>query len=335
MKPGEPDPDNPKPEDGAGPEGKAPDNPWLAPAEESAQRRSARIEDLVRQGRGAGLSGPGGLGARTLMPWLAGLAVLGWLGLTSVHVLTPDERGIVTTLGRYSGTIGEGVHFTLPWPIQQVRERQGAGFTITTLPDKDGEALMLTRDGELIDLAFQLRWSLRDARRFENAFADPGVAVGRLATSQMRAAVAETDFDALHQGTRQAEVQHRVAGRLQRALDALGAGVAVEAVEITRAAPPGRLADAFKRVQAARGEVTKERERAEQWAQQTLDNARTEAAAFDRVYAQYKLAPAVIKRRMYYETMERVLSNSDRVVIGAASASLPAPDKTSSGAKQP
>ena len=55
--------------------------------------------------------------------------------------------------------------------------------------------------------------------------------------------------------------------------------------------------------------------------------AQGDAASFDKVYAQYKLAPEVTRRRMYYETMERVLSNNDKVIMeGNTTSYLPLPE---------
>jgi modulator of FtsH protease HflK len=53
------------------------------------------------------------------------------------------------------------------------------------------------------------------------------------------------------------------------------------------------------------------------YALQLTAKAQGEAAAFDKVYAQYKLAPEVTRRRMYYETMERVLSKVDKTIVEA------------------
>jgi membrane protease subunit HflK len=132
----------------------------------------------------------------------------------------------------------------------------------------------------------------------------------------MRAGIAETPFDEVYEGRRQAELQQRVVGRIQRALDAWRSGIRVDSLEVTRAAPPTRLAEAFKKVGATRAEIERDRKKALDWADQTLRIAQSEAAAFNRVYERYKLAPQVVRKRMYYETMERVLQNNRHIVIG-------------------
>jgi modulator of FtsH protease HflK len=307
-------------------------NPWLPPAEDGDSRRSARIDDLLRQRRGPAGSGggwpplPGGDKARVILPWvIAGSAVLLALS-TSLHVLDQGQSGTVTTFGRFSRSLGPGMHLTMPWPIEAVAVRSGKGAEELDLPEKGGEMLMLTRDGELIDLSFQLRWEVSDARRFAGAFADPETSLRSLALAEMRAGIAEVPFDELYEGKRQAELQQRVAGRLQRALEAMRAGVKVDSIEVTRGQPPARLAEAFKKVGAAKTEIERARKEAEAWANQTRGNANAEAAAFNKVYEQYQLAPQVIRKRMYYETMERVLRNNQNLVVGGnGGAAAPAP----------
>jgi modulator of FtsH protease HflK len=289
-------------------------NPWSPPAGDGETRRQRRGPS----GGGGWPPLPGGDKARAFLPWvLAGSAVLLAFS-TSFHVIDQGQSGAVTSLGRYSRSLGPGAHLTLPWPIEAVAVRGGQSAAVLSLPDKGGEMLLLTRDGELIDLSFQLRWQVSDPRRFARAFADPEASLRSLTQAEM-------GFDEVYEGKRQADLQQRVTGRLQRTLNALRAGVKVESIEVTRAQPPGKLSEAFKKVDAAKSEVNKVRRDAEKWADETRRNAQADAAAFNKVYEQYKLAPQVIRQRMYYETMERVLRNNQQIVVGGNAAVAPPP----------
>lgn len=95
-----------------------------------------------------------------------------------------------------------------------------------------------------------------------------------------------------------------------------------------RASPPGKVVSAFQQVTAAQQDAQRDRSNAQAWAQQLLARAQGDAAAFDKVYGQYKLSPEVTKRRMYYETMERVLGNNDKVIVEAQGVTtyLPLPE---------
>ncbi len=255
-------------------------------------------------------------------PW----ALLGsrsaWLMSTSIHVLAQGERGVLTTLGRYDGTLGPGLNITMPWPFQQVLRRDVGQEKTTPLPEKEAETLMLTSDGELIDVRLQVRWQVKDLRAFTYAFPDGEAAIRRLADSAIRAAIAETTFDDVRDGKRRAELQQRVTDRLQRVLDAWRAGVTIAGVEITDARPPAKLADTFKKIGAANEEAVKNRERALTYANQVRLDADAEAAAFDRAYQLYRIAPDVARAEIYYDTVEKMLRNNP-VVIGSGNGVTP------------
>ena len=301
----------------------APRNPWLSPDEASTTpRRSANIEQIFRNlGNRGGPQRPAA--ALRWLP-LAALGLLsGWLVSTSVHVIKQDERALVITMGRYTETLGPGLHVTMPWPLQSVLRRDVGQEVTSSLPDKDAETLMPTRDGALIDLTFQLRWRVSDLRQFSFGLADPEAAIRRLADAEMRAAVAELPFDDVFSGKRQAELQQRVMGRVQAVLNAWHAGVTVSGVEVLRRGPPAQLVATFQKITTARNDADKLRERTLAWRGQQLANANIEARDFGEIYAKYQLAPAVTRTKMYYEMMDRVQRNNP-VVLGGTAAPGPA-----------
>ena len=104
---------------------------------------------------------------------------------------------------------------------------------------------------------------------------------------------------------------------MQQTLDAYRAGVVIQGVAIKQADPPAAVNDAFKEVTAAQQEAGSYINQANAYALQLRQKAQGEATAFDKVYDQYQLAPDVTKRRMYYETMERVLQKVDKTIIEA------------------
>jgi membrane protease subunit HflK len=101
---------------------------------------------------------------------------------------------------------------------------------------------------------------------------------------------------------------------MQKVLDAYRSGILIQGVDIKKVDPPAKVVDA-KEVLAAQQDAQSDVNRAQAWAQQTTARAQGDATAFDKVYEQYKLAPEVTRRRMYYETMERVLSQTDKVIV--------------------
>lgn len=310
---------------------KGPRNPWL-PQGETPPRRAAGLDELFRQ-RGGGnkgsgdRSGGGGGGGFPRLPrrsdggswWpaIAGGVALLWVGLTSVHMLGPKEQGIVSTFGKYSRTVGSGFAMTLPWPFQSIRVRDVTSIKLDTIPEGEGEKLMLTSDQNLVDLSYLVRWNIKDLELFTFQLEDPEGTVREVAEAAMRASIAEVPLRDALGGEGRGVVEQNVRLRMQAVLDAYRSGVLIQGVEIKKADPPDKVKTNFQQVTAAQQDAQREQSNAQAWAQQLLARAQGDAAAFDKVYAQYKLAPEVTKRRMYYETMERVLSANDKVVVEA------------------
>jgi membrane protease subunit HflK len=131
----------------------------------------------------------------------------------------------------------------------------------------------------------------------------------------MRATVAEVQLNEVIGGTGRGKIEQNVRVRMQAILDAYKAGVMIQGVELKKTDPPEKVVAAFQNVNVAQQQAEKYQADARAWAGQVMAIAQGEAAAFDKVYGQYKLAPEVTRRRLYYETMERVLRNNDKVVV--------------------
>ncbi len=307
---------------------KGPRNPWVSPGE-TPPRRSASIEDIFRNrepGKGGGGGGGGGPGFPKLprradggswVPAILGGLVLLWIGFTTTWMLGPKEQGIVTTFGKYSHTIQPGVSLTLPWPIQSVDTEDVTSIRRDTIPDSDVEKLMLTSDQSLVDISYIVRWNIKNLKLYKFQLEDPENTVKEVAEAAMRASVAEVSLNQVMGGTGRAQIEQNVRQRMQAVLDAYHSGVLIQGVDIKKTDPPEKVVAAFQGVSAAQQDAQRDISNAQAWAQQLLAQAQGSAAQFDKVYEQYKLAPEVTKRRMYYETMERVLSNNDKVIVEA------------------
>lgn len=313
---------------------RGPRNPWLPPGD-TPPRRSASIDDIFRSkgrqrpGGGGGGSG-GGMprlpqrpGGKSWFPLIVGAIVLVWLGITTLHTIGPKEQGVVTTFGKYSRTVQPGVAVTLPWPVQNIKITDVTSINRYTIPEGEAEKLMLTSDQNLVDLSYLVRWNIRDLKLYTFQLDDPEQTVREVADAAMRASVAEVGLRDAMGGAGRAMVEQNVRTRMQAILDFYHSGVMIQGVEIKKADPPGKVVAAFQQVTAAQQDAQRDMSNAQAWAQQLTARAQGDAAAFDKVYEQYKLAPEVTKRRMYYETMERVLSNNDKVVAGSNSGITP------------
>jgi membrane protease subunit HflK len=281
------------------------------------------LEELFRRGRarfgGGGGGGGGGFPGRpdrSLIIWGVIGLVLVWLVFTSMHSIEPGQRGVVSRLGRYNATLGPGVSLTFPSPIDRVRKIDVENFRNVDMGAEGSDDLMLTGDQNLIDLAYSVRWNIRTPELYLFQMADPDETIKEVAESAMRATISRVTLgDAM--GDRRADIETQVAESMQRILDSYRSGVQVQGIAIKQADPPDAVNDAFKRVTAAQQQAQSFINSANAYSLQLRQKAQGDATAFDKVFEQYRLAPEVTRRRMYYETMEQVLSKVDKTIVEA------------------
>ena len=273
------------------------------------------LDELLRRSRAR--LGPGGRKPdRSLILWTIVAFVTLWLLFTTVHRIAPEERGVVTTLGRYSRTLGPGIGITLPSPIERVQKVDVENIRSVELGSAAEETLMLTGDQNIIDIAYSVRWNIRDPEQYLFNLAEPEETVRQVAESAMRAVVSGVTLDEAI-GDKRGEIEAQVQENMQRILDSYQSGVLIQGVAIRQADPPAAVNDAFKEVTSAQQDAQSYVNQANAYALQLRQKAQGEATAFDRIYEQYRLAPEVTRRRMYYETMERVLQNVDKTIVEA------------------
>ena len=281
------------------------------------------LDEFMRRSRerfgGSGGGGGGGLSGRPnryIILWAAVGVLLLWLVFTSGHSISPGQRGVVTQLGRYSRTLGPGFSFTLPSPFERVTKLDVENIRNVDLGSSSGDDLMLTGDQNLLNLAYSVRWNVRTPELYLFQLSQPEETIREVAESAMRAVVSQVSLnDAM--GDRRAEIEAQVAINMQRILDSYRSGIQVQGIAIKQADPPDAVNDAFKQVTAAQQDAQTYINNANAYSLQLRQKAQGEATAFDKVYEQYRLSPDVTRRRMYYETMEQVLSKVDKTIIEA------------------
>lgn len=298
---------------------------------------------------------PGGTGGIPgwMMILLAGAVVaLAGFYLFTFRV-NPDEAGVVMRFGRYERLATPGLHFRWPPPIEEVRTpkvtRQniieigmrsgvpGRGYT-TTVRDVAEESLMLTGDENIVDVDFVVFWRIKPERVQDYLFniQNPETTVKEVAESAMREVVGQSNIQPILTEARQ-KTEQAVQKLIQETLDHYGAGIRIDQIQLQKVDPPEQVIDAFRDVQAARADKERlqneanryanevvpqargERDRmfqqAEGYKQQSIAEATGQTARFLKIYEEYKKAPEVTRRRMYLETMERVLGGTDKIII--------------------
>jgi modulator of FtsH protease HflK len=318
---------------GSGPSGGGPPD-----LEEILRRSQDRIRNFI----------PGGsMGGRGIAVVALLLAAI-WM-LTGFYVVGPAQVGINTRFGAYTGKTGEGLSYNWPYPIGQVSKpnveqvntisvgyRPGAGTSRGR--DVLEESLMLTGDENIIDIDFDVQWRISADRAEDFVFnlQNPEGTIKAVAESAMREVIGRRNIQAVLT-TEQASVASEVGDIMQQTLDAYGAGVRINIVQLQAVQPPAQVREAFFDVNAAqqdavrvqneaetfanrvvpeaRGQAARMVQQAEGYREQAINEASGQAARFRQVYDEYRKAPEVIRERIFLETMERVLSGMDKVII--------------------
>ncbi len=315
---------------GGGSGGDGPRNPWGQPPRRRKPGRTGEItslDEFLKKSRDRF----GGRFPQDGRPyWIYGLIAFAllWILFTSVHRISPQERGVVTTFGYYERTLRPGIGFSWPAPIGRVQKVDVENIRNMTIPDNSGtENLILTGDQNVIDLAYSVRWNVKDPERFLFQIAEPEQTIREVAESAMRAVVSRVSLDDAI-GAGRSQVEQNVEQNMQQLLDAYGAGIRIQGVAINQSAPPGAVNEAFLEVSAAQQRAQSAMNDARAYALQITARAQGDAAAFEKVYAEYREAPEVTRRRMYYETMERILSRVDTTIVEAPGVTpyLPLPE---------
>jgi membrane protease subunit HflK len=293
------------------------------------RRSQEKLRGLGGGSGGGGRSGSGGTAPN--IPWaLLGVgAVLLLLATTSAYQVGAGERAVVTRFGQYSSTSNPGFHLKFPAPIDQVTKIRFEDIRTTLIgtTDAENENLMITGDGNVISIAYAVRWRIKNAEDFLFQVADPDGTVRDATESAMREIIGRSTLNNAI-GPERAAIAEQVRERVQEILDSYNAGVLVQGIDINKADPPAAVDEAFKDVSAAQQDAQQFLNQARAYAQQIQAQAAGATAAFDKVYEQYRLAPEVTRKRMYLETMEKVLGKVDTTVIESpgVQAYLPLPE---------
>ncbi len=295
----------------------------------------------MRGGRGQGLS-TSAVGAA------AGVVFMIW-ALTGFYIVQPNQEAIVTQFGAFARRELPGLRYHLPTPIERAELVNVTSQQKTVVGGAPGaeapdESLMLTGDENIVDLSFAVQWHISDAAAYLFQVRDPEDAVKAVAESAMREVVGRSPLTSILTNGR-GEVQAQTIDLMQRILDRYHAGVTIDAVQIQNANPPAEVVPAYQDiaragqdaqssinqantyrnrvVNEATGDSAKIIQAAEGYREQVQREAQGEAARFNQVYAQYRLAPAVTRERLYIQTMQTVLSHSRKVIIDAKGATAP------------
>ncbi|QDQ28203.1 FtsH protease activity modulator HflK [Chitinimonas arctica] len=281
----------------------------------------------------------GGIGA------VLGVVAVLWAA-SGFYVVDAREEAVVLRFGRYVQTTDPGLHWHMPWPIEQreivkmseVRSVEVGfqGSTKNRLPD---ESLMLTQDQNIIDMQLEVQYDIKDAKAFvfnNVADGDARDIVKQAAETSIREIVGRNKVDfVLNEG--RGQVAADATRLIQNLLDSYGAGIRISRININDVQPPEEVqaafADAVKAgqdkvkqtndgtaysndvVPKARGNAARLLQEAEGYKRRVIAEAEGNASRFSQVVAEYSKAPQVTRDRMYLDTMQEIMSNSSKVLV--------------------
>ena len=279
-----------------------------------------------------------------LMPVV--LAVLAiWL-LTGTYMVGPDEVGVVRTFGEHTRVAQSGLNWHFPVPIETVNtpkvtevKRIEIGFR--TLRNGqyrtvEKESLMLTGDENIVDAEMIVQYKIKDPVAYLFNIVGPELTVREAAEASLRTVVGRNKIDETLT-TGKFTIQEETKSQLQSILDLYESGIHVVAVQLQDVSPPKEVIGAFKDVASAkedknrminqaegyrndvipkaRGEAEAMIRDAEGFRESRIKRAEGDAAKFTTILQEYKKAKSITEKRLYLETMEKVLPGIEKVIV--------------------
>ena len=303
---------------------------------------------------GGGSSGKSGASkaAKGSFKYILILAVLVWL-LSGIYIVDPAERGVVLRFGAFQTSTTQGPHWHIPYPIEsvykvnveQVRATE-IGFRNSPNSYSGGvssESLMLTKDENMVDVNLAVQYKIVDAKAFLFNVYQPELTLSHVVQSVIRQVVGDNTMDHVLTTGRD-QISQEVKSASQALLNDYGVGLMITAVTMQDAQPPIQVKASFDDVVKAREDeqryinearayandiVPKARgasqrimAEAEAYKSQVVSKSEGEAYRFTQILTEYLKAPEVTKERLYRETLEDVLSSTNKVIVDSSSNSL-------------
>ena len=297
------------------------------------------LEDIIRKGQDRLKRAlPGGGGSSAALFGLIAVGLVALWAYQAVYTVQPDELAVELRFGKPKEQLSQpGLHFHW-WPMETVEKVNTAEklVNIGEVRGSTSSGLMLSGDQNIVDVKFSVAYQVANPTAYLFNVADPDVMVRQVAESAMREVVGRRPAQDVFRDDRQG-IAGNVRDIIQQTLDSYGTGMTVNAISIEDAAPPREVADAFDEVQRAeqdedrfveesnqysnqklgqaRGEAAQVREDAAAYKNRVVQEAQGEAQRFISVYDEYAKAPDVTRKRLYLETMEKVLQGSGKVIV--------------------
>ncbi len=259
------------------------------------------------------------------------------------YTVEETEQAVVTTLGKVTSVESAGLHFKLPFPIQNVTKvavnstqklqigyaskNEYQGYADTT--SVEDEAKMITGDFNIVNIDFFIEWKISDPEKFLYNSDEPSKILKMIAQSSARSIIGSKEVDGVLT-TEKSIIQTEIKEKIVNKLESYDLGVQILDVKIQDSQPPtDEVIAAFKEVETAKQEketrinealayknktlpaaeskADKLVREAESYRESRINAAIGEVAKFNAMYTEYAKNKNITKTRMYLETIEEIL----------------------------
>ena len=331
--------DSKRPQDGKRPNGKDEGPPDL---DEMWREFNRRLAGVFGRKPGNGAPRENGRGTKIGLGIVIGVLIAIYLG-SGVFVVQDGHVGVVSQFGKYRQTVSQGIHWRLPYPFQsseivdtsQIRSVEvGRGTALSQGNVRD--ASLLTNDADIVDVRFAVQYQIKSPTDFLFRSVNADDSVTQAAQSAIREIAGGLTTDDMLYKDREA-LRARLIETIQRSLDTYRTGLQVTGVAVQSVQVPQQVQSAFEEAARVRQDNERARDSAQAYADQLLPRAKADAAKlidearaysnrevtrsqgdaerFKEVYAEYSKAPAVIRQRMYLDTMQQIYSRTTKVFV--------------------
>jgi modulator of FtsH protease HflK len=268
--------------------------------------------------------------------WLIPLVALAafWV-YNSVYQVQADQRGVVLRFGAYDRTTEPGLHFAF-WPFETIETPRVGAVNQFSIASAGNEDQMLTSDKNIIGVPFSVFWRISDPKNYLFNLADQERTIKAISQSALREVVGQRRAQEILTSNKEA-IAAQVLQITQQLLDEYNSGIVVTTVNLGEVHAPAEVADAFaevvragqnkqqlineaelyrnQQVRLAEGNAAKLVEEANGYKAKVVAEAQGDASRFLSIYDQYKVAKDVTRDRLFLETMEQVMGQSNKIII--------------------
>ncbi|MFO1443996.1 FtsH protease activity modulator HflK [Bacillus sp. Bva_UNVM-123] len=274
------------------------------------------------------------------------IIVLGITALTTWYTVDESDQAVILTFGKVDEAVTEpGLHFKMPWPIQEVEKLSKETFSLQFgSEDKEGnmkdfpeETKMITGDEFIVLADLVVQWKITNPEKYLYNAQNPKEILYDATSASLRSIIGSSLIDdALTSG--KAEIEADVRDLLSSLIEKYDVGISILAVKLQDVELPNEeVRKAFTDVTDARETADTKKNEAKKYVNQRMnevkgeeaaikskaegekaartEKARGDVAVFNKLYEEYSKNPDITRERLVIETLEQVLPGAEIYIM--------------------